>query len=166
MVKVWQVQLQYLVNLQNFVWEAAFIRTKMLCCSHRRWWSSVLLFLFITSFYARLFWSYSGAECARWLCLPAQRQGRTVIRLFCNIRYLFPGSFSNTHTFHLSCSIYLFLSNTHTCIYIHMHPDICTVILRCSLHIPAQFPIISWYAAPSTGSPKSAASASPISAPH
>lgn len=55
-------------------------------------------FLFITAVYVWLFCSYSGAECAGWLRLPAQRQRRTVSILFCNIRYCTPLSHTHTHT--------------------------------------------------------------------
>lgn len=71
-----------------------------------------------------------------------------------------------THTHFPSYLFYLSISNTHTCIYLHTFPDICAIILCCSAHIPVQFTIISWYAAPSTGSLRSTSPASHISASH
>lgn len=134
------------------MWEDAVIRRKChpgpvslddLVCS----------FLFITSLYAWLFCSYSGAECAGWLCLRAQRQRRTVIRLFCNIRYCTLLSFYSlllllfiTHTpryihaFHLSCSIFPFLQLSLSLPHTHAHTHSYSALWSTFHHSSVSFP--------------------------
>lgn len=78
---------------------------------------------------------------------PAQRQRRTVIRLFCNVRYCKPSSLLFlTHIFpDLFFSFCLSHKRTYT------HSDTCASLLLARSNIPVQLRMISWYRAPSTG---------------